>query len=80
MRKFLFGIFINVLWQYIGDSMQANYAAGEKFLKKPAQKLFHLLASSATPNDFISKINTDLFQNYTSNDIISRLNDQGGNN
>ena len=38
------------------------------------------LEYSVTPNDFISKINTDLFQNYTSNDIISRLNDQGGNN
>ncbi|XZJ40988.1 DUF262 domain-containing protein [Clostridium perfringens] len=79
-KIFVWAFYPRVMAKYIGDSMQANYAAGEKFLKNPAQKLFHLLASSATPNDFISKINTDLFQNYTSNDIISRLNDQGGNN
>lgn len=57
----------------IFDATQANYAAGEKFQKKPAQKMFQLLNTTTTPNDFISKIDMDLLQNYSTQDILNKL-------
>ena len=47
-----------------------NYAAGGKFRQREVQKLFQILAHAVTPNDFMIKIDRELFENYTVEQII----------
>jgi len=72
-KVFVWAFYPRTVAKRIFDSTQANYAAGEKFQKKPAQKLFQVLNSSTSPTDFISRINMDLLQNFSSDDILREL-------
>jgi uncharacterized protein with ParB-like and HNH nuclease domain len=58
----------------IYDSTIANYAGNGTFGKQSIyQKLFQVLATSATPREFIANINTDLLGNKTVDDIVNEL-------
>jgi len=54
----------------IYDLTVGKYAAGGRFRQKEVQKLFQLLAHAVTPNDFMVKIDRELFENYTVEQII----------
>ena len=54
----------------IYDLTVGKYAAGGRFRQKEVQKLFQLLAHGVTPNDFMVKIDRELFENYTVEQII----------
>ena len=56
----------------IYDATLGNYAAGGKFRQREVQKLFQILAHAVTPNDFMLKIDRELFENYTVEQIIER--------
>ena len=66
------------IWSYyprakskaIYDATVGNYAAGGRFRQKEVQKLFQLLSHAVTPNDFMVKIDRELFENYTVDKII----------
>lgn len=57
------------IWSYyprakskaIYDATVGNYAAGGRFRQKEVQKLFQLLSHAVTPNDFMVKIDRELF-------------------
>ena len=72
-KIFIWAFYPRTVASRIFDSTQANYAAGAKFQKKPAQKLFQVLNSSTSPTDFISRIDMDLLQNFSSEDILEKL-------
>ncbi|MFZ2256807.1 MAG: DUF262 domain-containing protein [Clostridiaceae bacterium] len=72
-KVFVWSFYPRTVASRIFDSTQANYAAGAKFQKKPAQKLFQVLNSSTSPTDFISRIDMDLLQNFSSDDILEKL-------
>lgn len=72
-KTFIWAFYPRVESSRIFDSTQANYAAGVRFQKKPAQKLFQVLNSSTTPTEFISRIDMDLLQNLSSKDILEKL-------
>ena len=48
-------------------------------LDKEVQKLFQLLSHAVTPNDFMVKIDRELFENYTVDKIIEEEKDNGRN-
>ena len=47
--------------------------------KKEVQKLFQLLSHAVTPNDFMVKIDRELFENYTVEQIIEEEKINGRN-
>ena len=67
---FIWSYYPRVKSKAIYDATVGNYAAGGKFRQKEAQKLFQLLSHAVTPNDFIIKIDRELFENYTVDKII----------
>ena len=67
---FIWSYYPRVKSKAIYDATVGNYAAGGKFRQKEAQKLFQLLAHAVTPNDFMIKIDRELFENYTVDKII----------
>ncbi|MDR2832519.1 MAG: DUF262 domain-containing protein [Streptococcaceae bacterium] len=73
-KVFIWAFYPRTVASRIFDSTQANYAAGAIFQKKPAQKLFQVLNSSTTPTEFISRVDMDLLQNFTSDDILDKFN------
>ena len=72
------------IWSYyprakskaIYDATVGNYAAGGRFRQKEVQKLFQLLSHAVTPNDFMVKIDRELFENYTVDKIIEEEKDK----
>ena len=72
------------IWSYyprakskaIYDATVGNYAAGGRFRQKEVQKLFQLLSHAVTPNDFMVKIDRELFENYTVEKIIEEEKDK----
>lgn len=72
-KIFVWAFYPRVVASRILDSTQANYAAGVRFQNKPTQRLFQVLNSSTTPTEFISRIDMDLLQNFSSKDILEKL-------
>ena len=67
---FIWAYYPRVKSRAIYDATVGNYAAGGKFRQRKVQKLFQILAHAVTPNDFMIKIDRELFENYTVEQII----------
>ena len=67
---FIWSYYPRVKSKVIYDATVGNYAAGGRFRQKEVQKLFQLLSHAVTPNDFMIKIDRELFENYTVDKII----------
>ena len=67
---FIWSYYPRVKSKAIYDATVGKYAAGGRFRQKEVQKLFQLLAHAVTPNDFMIKIDRELFENYTVDKII----------
>ena len=67
---FIWSYYPRVKSKAIYDATVGKYAAGGSFRQKEAQKLFQLLSHAVTPNDFMVKIDRELFENYTVEKII----------
>ena len=67
---FIWSYYPRVKSKAIYDATVGKYAAGGSFRQKETQKLFQLLSHAVTPNDFIIKIDRELFENYTVDKII----------
>ena len=73
-KVFVWAFYPRVVAKAIYDTTLANYAASGTFQKKKCQKLFQELAVSATPLEFVARINTDMLGNLTAEDILKELN------
>jgi len=67
---FIWSYYPRVKSKAIYDATVGNYVAGGRFRQKEVQKLFQLLSHAVTPNDFMVKIDRELFENYTVEKII----------
>ena len=73
---FIWSYYPRVKSKAIYDATVGNYAAGGRFRQKEVQKLFQLLSHAVTPNDFMIKIDRELFENYTVDKIIEEEKDK----
>ena len=73
---FIWSYYPRIKSKAIYDATVGKYAAGGSFRQKEAQKLFQLLSHAVTPNDFIVKIDRELFENYTVDKIIEEEKDK----
>ena len=73
---FIWSYYPRVKSKAIYDATVGKYAAGGRFRQKEAQKLFQLLSHAVTPNDFMIKIDRELFENYTVDKIIEEEKDK----
>ena len=73
---FIWSYYPRVKSKAIYDATVGKYAAGGSFRQKEAQKLFQLLSHAVTPNDFMIKIDRELFENYTVDKIIEEEKDK----
>ena len=73
---FIWSYYPRVKSKAIYDATVGKYAAGGSFRQKEAQKLFQLLSHAVTPNDFMVKIDRELFENYTVEKIIEEEKDK----
>ncbi len=73
---FIWSYYPRVKSKAIYDATVGKYAAGGSFRQKGAQKLFQLLSHAVTPNDFMIKIDRELFENYTVDKIIEEEKDK----
>ena len=73
---FIWSYYPRVKSKAIYDATVGKYAAGRSFRQKEAQKLFQLLSHAVTPNDFMIKIDRELFENYTVDKIIEEEKDK----
>ena len=73
---FIWSYYPRVKSKAIYDATVGKYAAGGSFRQKEAQKLFQLLSHAVTPNDFMVKIDRELFENYTVEQIIEEEKDK----
>ena len=73
---FIWSYYPRVKSKAIYDATVGKYAAGGSFRQKDAQKLFQLLSHAVTPNDFMIKIDRELFENYTVDKIIEEEKDK----
>ena len=73
---FIWSYYPRVKSKAIYDATVGNYAAGGRFRQKEVQKLFQLLSYAVTPNDFMIKIDRELFENYTVDKIIEEEKDK----
>lgn len=76
---FIWSYYPRVKSRAIYDATVGKYAAGGRFRQKEAQKLFQLLSHAVTPNDFMIKIDRELFENYTVDKIIEEEKINGRN-
>lgn len=67
---FIWSYYPRVKSRAIYDATVGNYVAGGRFRQKEVQKLFQLLSHAVTPNDFMIKIDRELFENYTVDKIM----------
>ena len=75
-KVFVWAFYPRVASKAIYDTTLANYAASGTFQRKKCQKLFQELAVSATPQEFVARIDTDMLGNLTATDIINKLNEE----
>ncbi|WP_214777788.1 DUF262 domain-containing protein [Exiguobacterium sp. s22] len=75
-KIFVWAFYPRTAAKAIYDTTLANYAASGTFQKKKSQKLFQELAVSATPREFVARIDTDLLGNLTASDIVNKLNQE----
>ena len=73
---FIWSYYPRVKSKAIYDATVGNYVAGGRFRQKEVQKLFQLLSHAVTPNDFMVKIDRELFENYTVDRIIEEEKDK----
>ena len=73
---FIWSYYPRVKSKAIYDATVGKYAAGGSFRQKVVQKLFQLLSHAVTPNDFMVKIDRELFENYTVDKIIEEEKDK----
>ena len=73
---FIWSYYPRVKFKAIYDATVGNYVAGGRFRQKEVQKLFQLLSHAVTPNDFMIKIDRELFENYTVDKIIEEEKDK----
>ena len=73
---FIWSYYPRVKSKAIYDATVGKYAAGGRFRQKEVQKLFQLLSHAVTPNDFMVKIDRELFENYTVDKIIEEEKDK----
>ena len=73
---FIWSYYPRVKSKAIYDATVGNYAASGRFRQKEVQKLFQLLSHAVTPNDFMIKIDRELFENYTVEQIIEEEKDK----
>ena len=73
---FIWAYYPRVKSRAIYDATVGNYAAGGKFRQREVQKLFQVLAHAVTPNDFMVKIDRELFENYSMEQIIEEEKDK----
>ena len=73
---FIWSYYPRVKSKAIYDATVGKYAAGGRFRQKETQKLFQLLSHAVTPNDFMIKIDRELFENYTVDKIIEEEKDK----
>ncbi|ORP01482.1 DUF262 domain-containing protein [Streptococcus mitis] len=73
---FIWSYYPRVKSKAIYDATVGNYVAGGRFRQKEIQKLFQLLSHAVTPNDFMIKIDRELFENYTVDKIIEEEKDK----
>ena len=73
---FIWSYYPRVKSKAIYDATVGEYAAGGRFRQKEVQKLFQLLSHAVTPNDFMVKIDRELFENYTVDKIIEEEKDK----
>ena len=73
---FIWSYYPRVKSKAIYDATVGKYATGGSFRQKEAQKLFQLLSHAVTPNDFMIKIDRELFENYTVDKIIEEEKDK----
>ena len=73
---FIWSYYPRVKSKAIYDATVGKYAAGGRFRQKEVQKLFQLLSHAVTPNDFMIKIDRELFENYTVDKIIEEEKDK----
>lgn len=73
---FIWSYYPRVKSKAIYDATVGNYVAGGRFRQKEVQKLFQLLSHAVTPNDFMIKIDRELFENYTVDKIIEEEKDR----
>lgn len=73
---FIWSYYPRVKSKAIYDATVGNYVAGGRFRQKETQKLFQLLSHAVTPNDFMVKIDRELFENYTVDKIIEEEKDK----
>lgn len=76
-KVFVWAFYPRVNAKAIYDTTLANYAASGTFQRKKCQKLFQELAVSASPREFVARIDTDLLGNLNAKDIIEKLNREG---
>jgi hypothetical protein len=74
-KVFVWAFYPRVVAKAIYDTTLANYAASGTFQRRKCQKLFQELAVSATPREFIARIDTDMLNNFTATDILIKLNE-----
>jgi len=75
-KVFVWAFYPRVAAKAIYDTTLANYAASGTFQRKKCQKLFQELAVSASPRDFVARIDTDLLGNLSAEDIINKLKEE----
>lgn len=75
-KVFVWAFYPRTVAKAIYDTTLANYAASGTFQKRKCQKLFQELAVSATPREFVARIDTDMLGNLTAADIINKLNEE----
>ena len=73
---FIWSYYPRVKSKAIYDATVGKYVAGGRFRQKEVQKLFQLLSHAVTPNDFMIKIDRELFENYTVDKIIEEEKDK----
>ncbi|TYS69751.1 DUF262 domain-containing protein [Sutcliffiella horikoshii] len=75
-KVFVWAFYPRTAAKAIYNTTLANYAASGTFQKKKCQKLFQELAVSATPREFVARIDTDMLGNLTAADIINKLQEE----
>ena len=75
-KVFVWAFYPRVIAKAIYDTTLANYAASGTFQRRKCQRLFQELAVSATPLEFVARIDTDMLGNLSAADILNKLNEE----
>ena len=72
-KVFVWAFYPRVAAKAIYDTTLANYAASGTFQRRKCQKLFQELAVSSSPREFVARIDTNMLDNLSAEDIINRV-------